>query len=297
LSDFSGQNIMLGFNDCIIGLNLWRMKIMKMNRVLSTLLAFILLACLSGVQGQYAMPLSSSSTTSSAAQSTSLYSEYYNTLTGSIPSAHILPPVQFNLTGKTPTNVYFGTQMQQVPYSTYQPTASGNILWIQGATDWSQYAVVPQGAVVSLLAITPNEGSGNFVLLDSNGPKYNYSYFIYHTSQLSFYADAPGRHTLSFIAGGVASNPVVIDVSGTVTMTYTPTGNYYPPLINNPVDYLGGYYPGNYVPRVSYGPQAALDNAAANKEYQKKFGSGYNYYNGDNPYAWDYATNQWLNFP
>ena len=80
-------------------------------------------------------------------------------------------------------------------------------------------------------------------------------------------------------------------------MTYTPTGNYYPPMTNNPVDYLGGYYPGNYVPRVSYGPQAALDNAAANKEYQKKFGSVYNYYNGDNPYAWDYLTHQWLNYP
>ena len=274
---------------------------MKMNRLLSALLAFIILASLSGVQGQYVTPLSGSSTTPSTAQSTSQYSQYYkynNGLTGSVSSSHILPPVQFNLTGKTPANVYFGAQMQQVPYSIYQSTASGNALWIQGATDWSQYAVVPQGAMVSLLAISPNVGSGNFVLFDSSGQKYNYSYFIYPTSQISFYADAPGRHTLSFIIGGVASNPVVIDVSGTVTMTYTPTGNYYPPLTGNPDDYLGGYYPGNYVPRISYGPQAALDNAAANKEYQKKFGSGYNYYNnGDNPYAWDYGTYQWLNSP
>ncbi len=270
---------------------------MKINRLLSALLAFVILACLSGVQGQYVMPLSSSSTTPSTAQSTSQYSQFYTGLTGSVPSSHILPPMQFNLTGKTPASVYFSAQMQQVPYSTYQPTAPGNALWIQGMTDWSQYATVPQGTMVSLLAITPNEGSGNVVLIDANGQKYNYSYFLYPTSQLSFYADAPGQHTLSFIAGGVESNPVVIDVSGIVTMTYTPTGNYYPPMTNSQVDYLGGYYPGNYVPRISYGPQAALDNAAANKEYQKKFGSGYNYYNEDNPYAWDYLTYQWLNYP
>jgi len=270
---------------------------MKMNRLLSTLLAFILLACLSGVQGQYVTPVNGSSTTPSTAQTTSQYSQFYTALTGSVPSAHVLPPVQFDLTGKTPASVYFGTQMQQVPYSTYQSTASGNALWIQGATDWSQYAVVPQGTMVSLLAISPNEGSGNLILVDSSGQNYTYSYFIYPTSQLGFYADAPGRHTLSFIVGGVASNSVIIDVSGTVTMTYTPTANYYPPLTSNPIDYLGGYYPGNYVPRVSYGPQAALDNAAANKEYQKMFGNGYNYYNGNNPLAWDYATNQWLNTP
>ena len=136
---------------------------MKINRLLSALLAFVILACLSGVQGQYVMPLSSSSTTPSTAQSATQYSQYYTGLTGSVPSSHILPPVQFNLTGKTPANVYFSAQMQQVPYSTYQSTASGNALWIQGATDWSQYAIVPQGTMVSLLAITPNEGSSNVV--------------------------------------------------------------------------------------------------------------------------------------
>jgi len=228
-------------------------------------------------------PANGSSTMPNAGQNTSQYSQFYTALTGSVPSAHVLPPVQFNLTGKTPASVYFGIQMQQVPYSTYQSTASGNALWIQGATDLSQYAAVPQGTMVSLLAISPNEGSGNFILVDSSGQNNTFSYFFYPTSQLGFYADAPGRHALSFIVGGVASNPVIIDVSGTVTMTY-------PPLTNNPVKSLVSY-PGYNVPFDSNAPQAALDNAAANKANQKMFGNS----NSGNPFAWDYGTYQWMN--
>ena len=271
---------------------------MKMNTLLSALLAFILLACLSGVQGQNVVPLSGYSSTIPGATPTFDYSQYYNAISGSAPSAHVAPPVQFNLTS-TPASVYFGTQMQQVPYSTYQPAASGNALWIQGSRDWSQYAVVPQGSTVSLLAISLKEGSGDFILYDASGQKIDYSYFIYPTSKLSFYADAPGRHTLSYVVGGVASNSVIIDVSGTVTATYSPAGaSYYPPLSSS-ADSLGNYYYGNYYPRVSYGPQASLDNANTNKEYQRLYGSGYNYYNTDtnNPLAWDYAMQQWLNTP
>jgi len=269
---------------------------MKINRVLSALLAFVILACLSGVQGQYVIPLSSSSTTPSTAQSTSQYSQFYTGLTGSV-QAHTFCLLCNQSHRQDPSK-----RLLQCP------DAASSLLYIstncvrQCPMDTGDDRLVTiryssQGTMVSLLAIAPYEGSGNVVLIDASGQKYNYSYFLYPTSQLSFYADAPGRHTLSFIAGGVESNPVVIDVSGIVTMTYTPTGNYYPPMTNSQVDYLGGYYPGNYVPRVSYGPQAALDNAAANKEYQKSLAAVYNYYNEDNPYAWDYLTYQWLNYP
>jgi hypothetical protein len=198
--------------------------------------------------------------------------------------------VQFNLTGKTPTSVYFGIQMQQVSYPTYQSTASGNALWIQGARDWSQYAVVPQGSMVSLLATTPNGGSGNLILVDASGQ--NYSYFFYPVSQLGFYADVPGRHALSFVADGVASNIVVIDVSGTVTMTYDPASEYYPPKIYNSVKSLENY-PGYNVRFDSNAPQGALDNAALNKVNQKMFSN----YDINNPYAWDYGAYQWINSP
>jgi hypothetical protein len=151
--------------------------------------------------------------------------------------------------------------------------------------------------MVSLLSIAPTGGIGDFVLYDASGQKVDYNYFLYPTSRLGFYADAPGRHTLSFIVNGVASNSVIIDVSGTVTATYSPAGASYSQPLTSSSDYLGNYYYGNYVPRVSYGPQAALDNANTNKEYQARYGSGYNYYNTDNPFGWDYAMQQWLNTP
>ena len=130
----------------------------------------------------------------------------------------------------------------------------------------------------------------------ASGQKINYDYFIYPTSKLGFYASAPGRHTLSFIVNGVVSNTVIIDVLGTATAVGTTTGGYYLPQGDYmTIDYLGAY-PGNYVPRLSTGPQAGLDNKAALKEYQKTFGNAY-YYGADDDIAWDYAMYQWLNAP
>jgi hypothetical protein len=270
---------------------------MKMNRLLSALLALILLACLSGVQAQNnVMALSGYKGPMPGADPSTLdYTQFYGAISGSAPSAHVTAPEQINLTS-TPANVYFGTQMQQVPYSTYQPAASGNALWIKGSQDWSQYAKVPQGALVSLLAVSLSEGTGSFVLNDASGQKVEYQYFMYPTSRLGFYADAPGRHTLSYIVNGVASNSVIIDVSGTAAAASNAIGGYYAPAADyKTIDYLGAYT-GNYVPRTSTGPQAALDNAAALKEYQKQFGNAY-YNNADSDIAWDYAMYQWLNTP
>ena len=59
---------------------------MKMNRLLSALLAFILLACLSGVQGQNVVPLSGYSGPMPGATPTFDYSQYYGAITGIRPS-------------------------------------------------------------------------------------------------------------------------------------------------------------------------------------------------------------------
>jgi hypothetical protein len=201
--------------------------------------------------------------------------------TGPAPNTHISVPQQYNITGIMPTTVYFSNQMQQVPFSMYKsnPTYSENdSLWIKGSTDWSQYAVVPVGANVSLLAISPKGGSGILNLAYANGQAYSYNYFFYpNSSRLTFYADTPGRHTMSFVVGGLSSNPVVIDVTGTVTMTYVPTNNYNPPMSN---------YPGYNNPYTYTGPQAALDLADANQANQKL-------YSGD----WNYGIYSWLNTP
>jgi len=205
---------------------------------------------------------------------------------GPAPITHIGVPQQVEMVGNMPSTVYFSNQMQPVPYSQYQSTpayAGPNSLWIKGITNWTQYAVVPQGATVSLLAITSTEGSGTLNLVDSDGRTYNYNYFFYPYSTLNFYADSLGRHVLSFAINGKTSNQVTIDVSG----TYTPPSNYLPPINSYPTGYYGNY-PGYY------DPQAALDLADAAKAYQKLYGD---YYFGSYPGNWYYGAYSWLNMP
>lgn len=106
--------------------------------------------------------------------------------------------------------------MQTWPYSQYQfdPAHAGvNSLWIGGETAWTQYAVVPQGATVSLFAISPTGGVGALNYVDSAGQTYSHNYLLYPNSLLTFHADSIGRQTLSFALNGQASNQVVIDVT------------------------------------------------------------------------------------
>ncbi|MGD0954605.1 MAG: hypothetical protein ABR985_19840, partial [Methanotrichaceae archaeon] len=116
-----------------------------------------------------------------------------------------------------PSTLYLGEQMQPVPYSQYQSSSAytgANSLWIKGATTWTQYTVVPQGATVSLFAISPTGGSGSLI---SDGQIYSNNYVFYPNSLLTFYAGTIGRHTLSFAINGQSSNQVVLDVVGGTT--------------------------------------------------------------------------------
>ena len=224
---------------------------MKLYRLFSTLLAVIVIVCLFGVQGQfqeqYVTPTSGYSTAAqSAAQNPLQYSQFY-TMTGPALSNPIGAPQQFEIAGNTPTIVYLGEQMQSVPYSQYQfdpAFTRANSLWIKGATNWAQYAVVPQGATLSLLLISPTGGSGSLNFLDSDGRTYSHNYLFYPNSLLTFYADKIGRHVLSFAINNQPSNQVVIDVVGTYTQSSSYPGNYpeyYP-------EYYPGYNPGYYYP-------------------------------------------------
>jgi len=272
--------------------------------ILGTLFFF---ACLLSINAQ-AQSINVSNPLQNAA---SQYTQYYSMNAGASPNAHISPPQPVDIKLSMPNMVYFGNQIQPVQFTQYQssPTYAGsNSLWIKGTTDWTQYAAVPVGANVSLLAISPNGGSGILSLVDASGQAYSYNYFFYPNSQLTFYADAPGRHMLTYSIGGTPSNPVVIDVTGTLTMTYTPTQSYYPPT---------GSYPVYYNPYSNYAnPQAELDLAAANKAYQKAIMNN-NYYNGSLYYGndwlgssgyvvglpyysssdWTYGAYAWLNAP
>jgi hypothetical protein len=75
--------------------------------------------------------------------------------------------------------------MQPAPYALYQsnPKYTGaKSLWIEGETAWTQYAVVPQVATVSLFAISPSGGSGLLAFEDSDGLTYSHNYFFYPNS-------------------------------------------------------------------------------------------------------------------
>ena len=201
----------------------------------------------------------------------SQYSQFYQMLSGPAPSNKISAPEQYDIAGHAPNNVYLTMQNQAVPYSRYQASTnlSGNTLWIQGTTDWAQYAVVPQGSTVSLIAISTAEGIGNFNFKDYDGQIYGNNFYFYPDSHLTFYADNPGRYTLSFVSGNKSSNTVVIDVTG----VYTPPSNYLP----TPMAYNSAYNPYSY-----NNPQAALDLADISRSNQKL----YNDYYSNSAYYW-----------
>jgi hypothetical protein len=211
-------------------------------RLFIAILAIIVIACFSGVQGQLqeTPSIGYSTVAPSAAQNPSLYSQFYSMTPGPALSNPISAPQRFEIAGM-PSTVYIGEQMQSVPYSQYLSSPAYtrvNSLWIKGATTWTQYAVVPQGATVSLFAISPTRAIG---YLTSDGQIYSNNYVFYPNSLLTFYAGTIGRHTLSFAINGLSSNQVVIDVVGG---TYTQPSNnpgYYQE--NNP-GYYPGYYPG-----------------------------------------------------
>jgi hypothetical protein len=128
-----------------------------------------------------------------------------------------------------PATVYFSYQMQAVPYSQYKtyPTyTGGNSLWIQGATSWTQYAQVPQGSGLSLLATSPTGGNGYLYEIYPDGKlsKDNF-YFFPGSNQINFYADNIGQHILLFIIDGQVSNSIVIDV-----IPYIPPYQYSMPI-------------------------------------------------------------------
>ncbi len=162
--------------------------------------------------------------------------------TGPAPSTHISAPTKIDIVGMVPTNLYLSTQNQEVPYSQFMsnPSNTGmNTLWIQSATSWAQYATVPQGASVSLIAISPSGGSGYLNEMHPDGTMSSSNFYFYPgSSRMNFYADAIGRHILSFVINGKVSNAVIIDVTG----TYVPPSNYLPPRYYYP--YYGYGYPG-----------------------------------------------------
>ena len=153
----------------------------------------------------------------------SKYSQFFSLSKGNDHRTHIEAPTKYDI-NKFPTTVYFSNQMQAVPYSQYQTypaNTGGNSLWIQGSTSWSQYATVPQGAGLSLLATTSSGGSGYLYEITPDGQlTKNYYNFFPGSNQMNFYADTVGQHILLFAIGDQVSSTVVIDVSANQAPSY-----------------------------------------------------------------------------
>jgi len=171
----------------------------------------------------------------------SQYSQYFSMHSGSAPQKHIQAPKKSDIKNKTPTTVYFSYQMQAMPYTQFQTYATytgGNSLWIQGSSSWSQYAKVPQGSSLSLMATSSAGGNGNLFEINPDGKLYTNAYYFYPGyNQIDFYADTIGQHILLFVINGQVSNSIVIDVT-----SYYPTSNpqtvpTYPPTQTQPTQY------------------------------------------------------------
>jgi plastocyanin len=148
------------------------------------------------------------------------FSQYYK-VTPQAPSKPLTAPTQYELKGQEPSMLYFGMSQKAVPYSQYQSYALNtglNSLWIQGSSSWTQYAQVPQGTSLSLLATTSSGGNGYLYEVYPDGTLNNNGYYFYPYNQIGFYGDTVGEHLLFFVIGGQPSNVVVIDV-----VPYLPT--------------------------------------------------------------------------
>ena len=168
----------------------------------------------------------------------STYSQYYSMYRGSAPTKHIEAPKKGDIKGKTPTTVYFSYQMQAVPYNQFQTYATytgGNSLFIQGSSSWTQYAKVPQGSVMSLIATSSTGGNGNLYEIHPDGKLYKNAFYFYPGyNQIGFYADSVGQHILLFDIKGQVSNAIVIDVTSYYPPPYQQQGQSYPPIQTQP---------------------------------------------------------------
>lgn len=216
---------------------------MKKYSLLSMLSVLIMLVSLSGVFAQ------------GDGSQYSAYSQYYTMTSGAPSQTHITAPEKYDVQGKQPNELYFSGQKQAAPYSQYQNYATytgGYSLWIQGATSWTQYAVVPQGSYLSLIAISPTGGNGYIYEIYPDGQlKKNYYYFYPGYNLIKYYADKTGQYILLYSIDYYVSNAVVINVV-----------NYYPPYQQT------SYQQPSYQQQPSYSQPSYQQSSSQQSGYQ-----------------------------
>jgi hypothetical protein len=168
------------------------------------------------------------------------FTQYYVTSGTPVVGGIISNPIKFDITQKTPSAVYYGAGVG-LPYTQYASTVPSktNDLWVQGATNWTQYVVSPVGTWLQLIAYAPIEGPAGFyemIQTDTTSSKYKTYQFNQGYNTMNFYADQMGRHMLYFVVNNQPSNVVVVDV-------FAQAGNaavsIYPTAIPTPVTVIG----------------------------------------------------------
>jgi plastocyanin len=166
--------------------------------------------------GQSAGQSSVQGAATASTQSSALhqFSQYYRS-TSEAPKEQLTAPTKIDLKGMEPATIYFGSTQKAVPYSQYQTyalTTGANSLWIQGASSWTQYAIVPQGSMLTMITMSPSGGQGYLYEVYPDGTLDKNGYYFYPYNQIGFYADQVGEHQLFFNIDGQPSNVIVIDV-------------------------------------------------------------------------------------
>ena len=93
--------------------------------------------------------------------------------------------------------------------------ATRSDLWIRGTANWSQYAVVPLGSKLELVAYVPQRGDAGFYqTIQTNSIFHDYCVYQLNPgyNNMSFDADQAGRHMLYFVINNQPSNVVIVDV-------------------------------------------------------------------------------------
>jgi len=144
------------------------------------------------------------------------YQQYYARTGSPVVGGIISNPTKFDITQKIPSSVFYGAGVG-LPFSQYASVVPSktNDLWIQGATNWTQYVVSPVGTWLQLVAYAPVEGPAGFYEMtqtDTAAPKYSTYQFSQGYNTMNFYADQVGRHMLYFVVNSQPSNVVIVDV-------------------------------------------------------------------------------------
>jgi hypothetical protein len=158
----------------------------------------------------------------------SSFREYYITSGTPVVGGIISNPTSFNITQKVPSVVYYGAGVG-LPYSQYAATVPSktNDLWVQGATNWTQYVVSPVGTWLQLIAYAPVEGPAGvyeMIQTDTTSSKYKTYQFNQGYNTMNFNADQVGRHMLYFVVNSQPSNVVIVDV----LLSQAPAGSTKP---------------------------------------------------------------------